>query len=139
MGSDEDGESIRNLKKNRIIYGKDGPAERWFLLHLSVGCHIFFPFFLYAGFFTSLSILLIIIVKCLFILAAVFPAHISLAISRHEGVGRRRTSTEDFSVGIKTGFLHFCKAEKILRSARFDARNAAEKLLRSVGRGARRE
>lgn len=47
---------------------KDGPAS-WFLLHLSVGCHIFY------------SILLIIIVKCLFILAAAsllaYPCHLS--------------------------------------------------------------
>lgn len=41
-------------------------VQAWFLLHLSVGCHIFFLHL----------ILLIIIVKCLFILAAVSPARI---------------------------------------------------------------
>jgi hypothetical protein len=34
--------AIRNLKKNSIIYGR--MVQRWFLLHLSVGCHIFFFF-----------------------------------------------------------------------------------------------
>lgn len=85
MDNDGRRRTIRNLKKNRIIYGR--MVQRWFLLHLSVGCHIFF------------SILLIIIVKCLFILAAVSP-HIlaSLAVK-----GRRRIGS--ISVGIKTGFF----------------------------------
>lgn len=63
-----DNEGNRNLKKNRIIYGR--MVQRWFLLHLSVGCHNFF------------LRLILLIVKCLFILAAVFL--ISLAISRRE-------------------------------------------------------
>lgn len=45
-------------------------VQPWFLLHLSVGCHNFFLH------------LILLIVKCLFILAAVF-LHI-LAISRRE-------------------------------------------------------
>ena len=83
---DNDGRrTFRDLKKNRIIYGR--MVHRWFLLHLSVGCHIFF------------AILLIIIVKCLFILAAVSPYILASLVVK----GRRRIGS--ISVGIKTGFF----------------------------------
>jgi hypothetical protein len=125
-GVDKDAESIRNLKKNRIIYGR--MVQRWFLLHLSVGCHIFFLSFFMLLF--SLSILLIIIVKCLFILAAVFPAHISLAISRREGVEEEGFDRR-FFCGNQNRISSLLHGEKICSARSTQGMFSAEKLLRS--------